>query len=213
MNPPIKMRLRSRGVIPHGGYFHVLDPLTGQRVSAVHWDHLMTKVREQRKANGAPIGTELEDEVEQWACISHPDEVEVVDPRLPKRRSLGMDDVVRGTQVLAAFKLAGSPLVGQAEADRRAAVCARCPMNIMWSQSCSICAKVETAVQAMVGSVRTAHDQQLFACSICGCSLKAAVHLPNAILNKANNAEMNMAFELAAEAFGCWHSPSGTDAA
>ncbi len=212
MNPPIKMRLRSRGIIPYGGGFAVLDPLTGVRVSAVTWDHLMTKVREERRANDAPLGLEIEDEVEQWACIAHPDEVEVVDERLPKRRSLGLDDVVRGTQVLAAFKLAGSPLVAQAEAERRADVCRKCPMNIGWSQSCSICAKVEQVAQAVVGSVRTTHDQQLLACSICGCSLKAAVHLPNDILNRANNAEMNLAFELAAEAFGCWHAASGLDA-
>jgi len=68
-------------------------------------------------------------------------------------------------------------------------------------------------VQGIVGNVRTPNDQQLFSCSICGCSLKAAVHLPNSILNKANDAEMNRAFELAQEAFGCWHTPSGVDAA
>ena len=212
MNPTIKMRLKAKNQIPHGGGYRILDPLTGIRIEAVTWDHLMTKVRDERRANGAPLGLELEDEVEQWACIAHPDEVDVVDERLPKRRSLGLDDVVRGTQVLASFKLAGSPRVTQAEANRRSAICARCPMNQMWSQSCSICGKVESAVQAVVGSVRTDSDQQLFACSICGCSLKAAVHIPNSILNSANNAEMNQAFELAAEAFGCWHSASGVDA-
>jgi len=213
MNPPIKMRLRSRGVIPHGGYFHVLDPLTGVRSSAVHWDHLVIKVRDERKANGAPIGLELEDEIEAWACLAHPEEVEVFDERLPKRRSLNLDDVVRGTETLAAFKMAGSPLVSQAEANRRANICAKCPMNISWSQSCSICSKVENVVMKIVGNVRTERDQQLFSCSICGCSLKAAVHLPNDILNKANNAEMNEAFSVAAQVFNCWHSPSGVDEA
>lgn len=212
MTPPIKMKLKARNRIPYGGGYNILDPLTGIRVAAVTWDHLMTKVRDERRANSAPMGLELEDEVEAWACIAHPDEADVVDERLPKRRSLGLDDVMRGTAVLASFKAAGSPLVLQAEADRRAATCARCPMNIMWSQSCSICGKVESAVMALVGPVRTASDQQLYACSICGCSLKAAVHLPNHILNMANDAEMNRAFELAAEAFNCWHSPSGLDA-
>lgn len=213
MNPPIKMKLKSRGIIPYGGGFKILDPLTGIRVEAVTWDHLVSKVRDERKANGAPIGLELEDEVEQWACIAHPDEVEVVDPRLPKRRSLGLDDVVRGTQILAAFKLAGSPLVSQQEANRRAKICSRCQMNQMWQHGCSICSKVEDVVMKIVGNVRTENDQQLFSCSICSCSLKAAVHIPNSILNRANDAEMNRAFELAEEAFGCWHSPSGVDGA
>lgn len=211
MTPPIKMKLKSRGIIPYGGYYRILDPLTGIRVEAVTWDHLMTKVRDERRANGAPLGLELEDEVEQWACISHPDEVEVVDERLPKRRSLGLDDVVRGTQVLLAFKMAGSPLVSQAEANRRAAICQRCPMNLMWTQGCSVCSKMEDVVRSVVGGARTEHDQQLFSCNICGCSLKAAVHVPNDILNKANNAEMNRAFELASEAFSCWHRPDGLD--
>ncbi len=212
MTPPIKMKLKARNRIPYGGGYNILDPLTGIRVMAVTWDHLMTKVRDERRANSAPMGLELEDEVEQWACIAHPEEVEVVDERLPRRRSLGLDDVVRGTSVLAAFKALGSPLVPQAEANRRAAICARCPMNIMWSQSCSICGKVEKAVMIVVGDVRTTHDQGLYACSICGCSLKAAVHLPNRVLNCANDAEMNRAFELAAQVFNCWHSPSGLDA-
>ena len=213
MNPPIKMKLRSRGVIPHGGYFHVLDPLTGVRSSAVHWDHLVSKVRDERKANGAPIGLELEDEIEAWACLSHPDEVQVVDPRMPKLRSFNLDDVIRGTQVLAAFKLAGSPLVSQQEANRRAAVCAKCPLNVSYSQSCSICGKIEAVVMSVVGNVSTPSNQQLYSCAICSCALKAAVHLPNSILNQANNAEMNRDFAFAAEAFGCWHTESGVDEA
>lgn len=211
MNPPIKMRLKAKNQIPYGGGFKILDPLTGIRIEAVTWDHLVFKVREERKANGAPIGLELEDEIEQWACIAHPDEVSVVDERLPKRRNLNLDDVVRGTQVILAFKLAGSPLVSQDEANRRASICARCPMNLMWSQSCSICNKIDDVVRGVIGQTKTAHDQQLFSCNICGCSLKAAVHLPNDILNRANNAEMNQAFEVASEMFGCWHNPSGTD--
>lgn len=211
MNPPIKMKLKSRGVIPHGGYFNVVDPLTGVHVSAVHWDHLMSKVIDERKANAAPIGLELDQEVEQWACLSHPEEVEVYDERLPKRRSIGLDDVVRGTKTLAAYKAAGSPWVGQLEANRRAAICAKCPLNLAWSQSCSICNKAEDVVRAVVGNVRTDKDQQLMACSICGCALKGAVHIPNNILNHLNDAEMNNAFELAAEAFSCWHRPDGLD--
>jgi len=213
MNPPIKMRLKAKNQIPWGGGYKILDPLTGIRVEAVTWDHLMMKVREERRANGAPLGLELEDEVEQWACIAHPDEVEIFDERLPKRRSLNLDDVVRGTEVLAAFKLAGSPLVSQEEANRRAAICARCPLNVMWSQSCSICSKVENVVMGIVGNVRVENSQQLYACQVCGCSLKAAVHIPNDILNRANNAEMNQAFSIAADLWHCWHRNDGIDGA
>jgi len=213
MNPPIKMRLKSRGIIPNGGGFFVTDQLTGIKLSATTFDQIVQKVRDSRIANGAPIGLEFENEIENWCCISHPDDAEVVDPRLPKRRSLNLDDVIRGTEVLASFKLAGSPLVSQQEANRRAAICARCPLNVSWSQSCSICGKVETVVMNIVGNVRTTNDQQLFSCSVCGCSLKAAVHIPNDILNKANNAEMNQAFSVAAEMWNCWHRPDGIDGA
>ncbi len=211
MNPPIKMRLKAKNRVPYGGYWNPIDPLTGIRVSAGNWDHLMTKVREQRKANGAPIGLELENEVEAWCCLSNPDEVEVIDERLPKRRSLNLDDVVRGTQVILAFKLAGSPLVSQDESNRRAAICVRCPLNLMWQTSCSVCDKIDDIVLGVVGAVRTPYDQNLRACNVCGCSLKAAVHLPNDILNRANNAEMNSAFEVAADVFGCWHRNDGAD--
>jgi len=65
----------------------------------------------------------------------------------------------------------------------------------------------------IVGNVRTPSDQQLYSCSVCSCSLKAAVHLPNDILNKANNAEMNEAFAIATQVFNCWHRESGIDEA
>ncbi len=206
MTPPIKMRLKAKNQIPYGGGYKILDPLTGIRIEAVTWDHLMTKVRDERRANGAPLGLELEDEVEQWACIAHPDEVDVVDERLPKRRSFGLDDIVRGTRTILSFLASGKVLVSQEEAERRAEICCKCPLNIGYSMSCSVCDKLSDIVQGIIGPVRTTHDQQLLSCGVCQCSLKAAVHVPLDVLNQANTAEMNQAFAVMQETYKCWHN-------
>lgn len=204
MNPPVKMKLRSRGIIPHGGYFRIVDPLTGVRVAASNWDHLVSQVRDERKANGAAIGTELESEIEDWVCANHPEEAIAVDPRMPPIRSLNLDDIVTGTKTFLAFKAAGSPLVSEEEAERRAQICARCPRNLSWSQNCSICSKVEDAIQLVVGTRRTSVGQQLFACNLCGCSNKVQVHFPLEIMLPHLSEEKREQFAFAKEAWNCW---------
>jgi hypothetical protein len=204
MNPPVRMRLKSRGIIPHGGYFHIVDPLTGVKVSAVHWDHLVSQVIAERKANGAAVGTELEDEIDSWAAASHPLEAMAVDERFPKRRTLNLDDIVRGTKTILAFKLAGSPLVSDEEAERRSEICLRCPLNLGWAQHCSICEGLSAVVQTAIGAKKTRNGQGLAACNICQCSNKAQIWMPLEILNQALTDEMRQDFQFAKEAWNCW---------
>jgi hypothetical protein len=178
--------------------------MTGCKLSAITWDQLMAKATAARRANGVPIGVDFENEVEQWAVLAHPDEVEVWDPDMPKKVRLGLDDIIHGMRVIVALKMAGSPLVSREEAERRAGICARCYMNQGFSRPCATCGGLEDLVRALVGAQGTSQDDKLHACGICHCLNKAQVWLPLDILAKGVTDQMKTQFSKMAELTGCW---------
>jgi hypothetical protein len=51
---------------------------------------------------------------------------------------------------------------------------------------------LKEAVNVVVGGAATAYDSQLQSCKVCGCSLKAKIHLPLDILrDNLTDAQMN----------------------
>jgi len=198
-----KPRLRNRNVIPHGGGFRITDPLTGIEFFGLQFDNVYQKICDSRKANGIPYGIEFEEEVEQWCCLHYPDECDETDPDMPTVRKLALSDVIHGTQVMVAFKLAGSPLVDRAEAERRGQICVKCPFNQKFAKPCSgVCAELQSLVSSIVGQQGTQYDQSLNACSICGCFLQAAIWLPLEIQCKGVPEAMRKKF--ANVQTGCW---------
>lgn len=181
----ISSQLKSRNLVPYGGMFRTVDPFTHVECKGTTFDMLVTNVARQRKANGAPLGLGLEQEVEQWICRDYPDECNQVDPDAPVNRRLHLDDVIRGTEVLLRIVkdwakyimgLASHPLVSQEEAERRASICAKCPYNIAFSKPCSgMCPEVSAVVNMIRGGRTTPFDDRLQSCSICGCSNMAQV--------------------------------------
>jgi hypothetical protein len=103
------------------------------------------------------------------------------------------------------FKLSGGPLVSPAEANRRAAICSNCPMNVKFAKPCTgICAELKDLVSSIINNQGTPHDANLNSCQICGCFLQAAVWLPNEITVPPLSAEQRQKFQEAKTALGCW---------
>jgi len=138
--------------------------------------------------------------------LAHPVECMDVDPARPKKRRLGLDDVLRGARVLLEFKLGGSQLVDQAEAERRAAICAACHMNSGWQRPCSVCQELGDLVRSITGGRSTSKDDRLFSCHVCACALKAAVHLPLETQCLGVTEEMRREFAYMKDIAGCWKS-------
>jgi hypothetical protein len=67
--------------------------------------------------------------------------------------------------------------VPQSEANRRAEICAGCPMNRSIA-GCTPCRNLVSLVFNVIGNRRTPLDARLGACGVCGCSLSASVHIP-----------------------------------
>ena len=195
-------KLKHLQAIPYGGAFRIVDPLTGVSSAGLQFENLLQKMIKAREANGVPVGLSFADEVEKWACLQYPEECEDTDPNAPKRRNLTLTDVINGTRVMVAFKMAGSPLVDRTEAERRAQICIRCPMNQGFAKSCTgTCAELQAVVASVTGHIGTQYDANLHACGICGCFLQSAIHLPLEIQCKGVSDQMKRQF---ANVPNCW---------
>ncbi len=169
------------------------------------WEYLLKAIADHRRKHNLPIGLGFADEVEAQVCQNQPEMCADTDPTIPKARNLGLSDIMHGMAVMASWKLAGSPLVPQQEANRRAEICSKCRMNVVFSRPCgTMCGQLKNAVHALVGKVATPFDNELKSCSICACFTSAHVWLPLTYLDKGLTDDMRAQFLVAKEKWGCW---------
>lgn len=167
---------------PYGGVYEFKDPMlpNSDPIRCTTFEQVIRKAEQQRYANGLACGVNFVQEIEQLLCRDYPNECYNFNAELPKPRSLSITDVLHGTKVMIAHKLAGSPMVSPEEAAARAAICAsnHCLQNVSYAKKCAACIDVEKLVTSIVGNASTPHDSKLNSCAVCGCALKAAVHVP-----------------------------------
>ena len=191
--------------MPYNAPYEINLPALGMVGTGTNFEMLSTNVRKYRLANGIPTGLGFEEELENEICKLWPNECEITDTILPLRRRLTLDDVVAGTKVLAAFKLAGSPLVPKEEAERRAAICSNCKLCVPFPRLCSgMCGSLKEVVDQVVGGYHINFDDDHRACSVCHCFAASHVRLPYSILEKGLNDEQKAQFLEAKRLFGCW---------
>lgn len=194
------MQIRSRTKPPRGGLWKYTHKISGVKFSSHQLGAIKYSIWKHEESNGYPQTPEQE--IEDQLCLDHPASCVDRSHNEPPTRALQMGDIVRGTKVIAAFKLKGSPLVEHAEAERRASICASCKKNVDYSKPCSgLCQELTDLVQSMVGGATTKFDHQLKACQICGCLNTAQIHVPADILAKGVNEPMMRDFR---EVEHCW---------
>jgi len=138
-------------------------------------------------ANNLPIGLNWEANIQDQLCVGL-DGNWCNQNGIPLPPSGGwafdIQGVIQGTRTLAQWLIKGKgKKVEVVEAERRALICAGCPYNQdpAGCSSCSMGALREAAI-VVVGGSTTAYDSQLKSCKVCGCALKAKIHLPLEIL-------------------------------
>jgi hypothetical protein len=114
-------------------------------------------------------------------------------------------DIVEGTKAYLSFIASGFQTVSQAEADRRAGICAGCFLQVV-PQGCGACVKIGRLITGNVATKTTAHDRLLAnkACAVCHCGTKSIVHFPMPLLEKADTPEKQAAYP----SF-CWRKQGG----
>lgn len=166
---------------PPGG-FQYEDKETGFKVKTRSWKDCKAAVWKYRVANGGDVAPYWEFRLEEEMILQNNlqgTDWAVDDDKYfpPAGEGIGIGDIFRFIKSMAKLLAGGMRLVDQAEADRRAAICAECPMNQRVS-ACHGCSGVATLINSIRGSRTTALDDKLEACTLCKCSNKVKVWVP-----------------------------------
>lgn len=205
----MKLKIKNKSQIPYGGVWRYTDPNSHQEFTHYLYDGLVEKIRAHRIANNFPVGLGFEEEIESQLALTHSEEAEPFDPRVPRRKSLNLSDVIRGSQVMLSFYAAGKPLVLREEAERRAKICLSCVYNAGYSKPCSIgiCRELREVVGSVINHVGTQYDKDLHVCHVCSCYNAAQIWIPYDILDKGLTDEMRVQFSLVEH---CWKKPASS---
>ena len=163
--------LKNKSVAPPDGFRYV-HPETGHETKAMDYWTFVEQAKEHRKANGLPVPYDFEAVAEDQLCQTIPPEYcqyEKEGSWVNLRLALG--DIITVTKSL--IDSAKGDYVSQEEAERRAAICSRCFLNVR-AQGCGSCAQIANYVAP---GKTTSLDNDLNNCAACGCYLKPKVHM------------------------------------
>lgn len=185
------LRYSDTKITPPGGAFFYSQLESGFRFKQIAFSDLIKEVKDHRKANNFPIGPNFEAEVEDASCREliqmFPDYRgcvdETGDTAVYKGRKWGLADVRHFLNTMASWISKGAKFVEQDEANRRAEICSRCPMNVQLA-GCLGCSGVANMVQSIKGARRTPYDDRLRTCGACACQLSAKIWLDKEVMRR-----------------------------
>jgi hypothetical protein len=186
---------------PPGGWYYFLDfARPDTRVSGYSPPEVFAQVKTWRQNNGR-FTTDAELDAELWAfwCGLQPQRCgQTGPPTSIQPHVVGWADVASFARMAVESLFGG--LVEQQEADRRAAICAECPLNQPLGD-CPKCRETVGWLREKIAGRSTRLDNRLNACSICGCDLKAAVHVRLDVQQRDLTPAQRLAFRGVAN---CW---------
>jgi len=179
-----------------------LIPGTDERVTGNATDDTRTKWDKELKRRGI-VPDNPNRTFHDCACRALPEDRrgricryidEQTDAGLRVPRVIRLDDIWGFFAKVKAWWNSEDEPVTQEEANRRAAICASCPMNqTIYGLGCGSCSNVLTRIGSEVFSLiankRTTSDDGLKNCAVCACSLKVIVHAPLSVLNENQDPE------------------------
>ncbi len=171
--------------------FRYTHPETGYTTIARGFDDWVSAAKDHRRANNLPVSLDLEVKMQDQLCGLIPPEYcfrEAGDVSSWVNTRFSWSDFAEGMKVFGHWAALGTPLVEKPEADRRAAICVTCPLNINVA-GCTSCHKMASYITGAVAKMKGAHDDHLRACAICHCALKAMVWFPSEILRSNETVE------------------------
>ena len=193
------MRLRTPDAnIPNRGFF-AKQPETGTVLNAPTIRMMVAEVVKYRSANNLPIEKNIRRQVEIQICetMSPDDAARLCEflneddsknpPELRKRHATitDLENFGKAVKAVMESKAAGATLhVEQAEANRRASICAACPKNIPIA-ACYGCGMLGSIYRAITGNQYSDFDPLLRQCDVCGCDNKTQVHFTGEVLRLA----------------------------
>ena len=162
----------------------------GKAVTSRTFGELLVGVQLIRRAEGGDLSPGWHNRFQDEVCAK--DEYNSMCIEVDDRESsqeavkyIGRADVQRFFQTVQKFISSGGELVDKEEATRRARICAMCPHNVP-IRGCMGCSCLIPKLLKLTKGASTELDGQLKGCGVCGCQLKAKVHLPRELSTDDN---------------------------
>jgi hypothetical protein len=192
MNPRY---LKNPSHVPGNGWL-ARQPETGTVIKGLSFVGLQREVEKYRLANKLPVDGNIRRQVEIQICDTMPedeactkcrflDEEDTKNPKHLRAWTKTKDDL--WNFAIAVKGVIGAALTGkqlhvtQAEADRRAAICAQCKFNLPIG-NCRGCGALGSLHRELSGSLSTSKDSLLDNCGVCGCELPLKIWFTQEVL-------------------------------
>lgn len=174
-------QLRNRSNLP-GRMWPAYIAATNTRLEDFSRQALIPRVAAHLRGNNLPPMVNPEEEIDDYICAALSEKQQArmcqfrVEGDYPTAVTTGLADVMAFVDFVMEN---GIKFVPQEEAERRARICAQCPLNVPVS-GCSVCEIARTLMDKsakLLAGRTTEQDSKLKACACCGCQLQAKVHL------------------------------------
>jgi hypothetical protein len=180
-----------------------VQPESGAVFHGLSYWGIVDQVREHRRAMKYDLAEGWEERFQDDLCRQN---LEVPCSGRPvdrTKRKLTIADLRRFMATLVNFK---GELVSREEAERRAIICSTCPMNREVA-GCWGCGGILAEVTKFLTGRTTSRDKSLDSCAVCGCVLRAKIHLPMDVIKSS---EIRAKLEYPE---GCWQRQASDSAA
>lgn len=161
----------------------------GRLIKCFSYEGWLSRIQDHRTFNGYQRPDDWIDEAEDQLCRLLPPgwcrQVTGGPPEWYLNTRIGVEDIMRGTRVLASFVAQGAPIVDKSVAQERGAICAGCPFSVT-AEGCGPCVGLANLIAEVAGSQSLPSDPVLESksCVICGCAARAQIWLPIELLAK-----------------------------
>ncbi len=164
---------------PTGGWTFK-DVRTGIAYSEYAITAILSKCHKSWIANELPIPENWQAVIREEICQQRPD-IECREIGEPETH-VTYDDIARFGSTAKNWIESGGKWVDQAEADRRASICAGCVYNKP-VKLCFGCDATLSWIAHRIGWPTTSRDAELSSCKRCKCLLKLKIHMPLNVLD------------------------------
>jgi hypothetical protein len=175
-NSDTRLCLADASYVPPGG-FRCECPIVGGIVESTSLTELTDKCADRITDQGFTPPPDLYSLVQDAICSKNL-AWKFCQPCKKLSNPVGAMAVIRWVKAMAKFAAKGFKLVEQEEAERRAEICAACPMQVETPSLCWGCHGIAGLLPKIVGARKTKLDGNLKTCGICGCYNSVSVHIP-----------------------------------
>lgn len=171
-------KMKDTGLTPPCGWIYVPD-FVKTTIKANSFENLCENVRAIYKINNRECPSDLDDRIQDYLCRMSPTGFSAgfVNKLVFTSRTL-----ISGTAAMGAllrFKDAG--FVDQQTAEERALICSACCYNVE-NPGCYSCKGFAAVINQVRRGRTSVLDNQLKVCGVCGCFIKALIHVNRNVL-------------------------------